>query len=65
MKSLVEFIRESEETVYTIIDKDGTVVNVANTEDEAKKIADDYNKQNPDNQAEVKADKKSSVVKED
>ena len=65
MKSLSEFIKESstEEQVYVVKDKDGTIVNVCDSEEEANKIAEDYNAQNPDNNAKVSAENKSEYVK--
>lgn len=60
MKNLVEFIQESssKEQVYVVKGDDGTMFNYFSTEEEAKKAADELNKENPDNKATIsKADK--------
>lgn len=70
MKSLVDYILESEdskttlkeseendEMVWVIYDERGTIVNFAEDEEGAKKIAADYDKANPD-------DKKCTIKKE-
>ena len=68
MKSFVDYLNEelnngvSNEFVYTVYDDfDKTVVNVFNTEEEAKKAADEYNKQAEENKAVIKKEKRSTV----
>ena len=43
MKSLVEYINESEEYVYVVKDCDGEILGISEFEDDAKAEANDYN----------------------
>lgn len=68
MKSIVEYItekaEESDAKVYVVKDKqDGSIVNVADSEDEAKKIGAEYKDGNPDNDFEIEVANKSDYVK--
>ena len=69
MKSITEYILEKAEDnndtkVFVVKDKqDGSIVNVAETEDEAKKIGAEYKDGNPDNDFEIEVAKKSEYVK--
>lgn len=69
MKSLIEFINESmiseadEAKVYVVKDEGtGEIVSVSDSEEEAKKIADDYKKENSDNKPKIEVSKKSEYV---
>lgn len=68
MKSIVDYITEKAEEgdakVYVVKDKqDGSIVNVADSEDEAKKIGAEYKDGNPDNDFEIEVANKSDYVK--
>lgn len=64
MKSLVEFIKESSDTVYVVYDKqDGSIVGVGDTEDDAKKVASEYENGNSDFKTEIKSEKRSEIEK--
>lgn len=64
MKSLLEYIREAQEEVFVVYDKqDGTVVNVADSEDDAKKIASEYESGGGDFKTEIKKEKRSEIEK--
>ena len=69
MKSITEYILEKAEDnndakVFVVKDKqDGSIVNVAETEDEAKKIGAEYKNGNPDNDFKIEVAKKSEYVK--
>ena len=68
MKSITEYILEKagddNAKVYVVKDKqDGSIVNVAETEDEAKKIGAEYKDSNPDNDFEIEVANKSDYVK--
>ncbi len=69
MKSLTEFITENmiseadEAKVYVVKDEGtGEIVSVSDSEKEAKKIADDYKKENSDNKPKIEIGKKSEYV---
>lgn len=69
MKSFQEFIKENmiseadEAKVYIVKDKEtGEIVSVSDTEEEAKSIADNYKKSNPDNKPTIETGKKSEYV---
>lgn len=68
MKHLKDFILEAKEdndVVFTVYDKnDNTIVNVFDTEDEAKKAAEEYEKQGEMFTTEIKKEKRNTVEKD-
>lgn len=62
MKSLVEYINESEEFVYVIKDNDGEILGISEIEDYAQKEADEWNKKTPSVKAKVHKEKKSEYI---
>ena len=65
MKSLVDYILESEEVVWVVKDKDldGAIMDVCTTEEDAKKMYDEHMKENKDNHLEITSMKRSEVEK--
>ena len=65
MKTLNEYIKESSEFVYAVIDKDldGAIMSVWNTKDEAEKEIADRLKENDHSKLEIKPIKRSEVEK--
>lgn len=63
MKTLNEYLKESQEQVYAIIDKDldGAIMSVWNTSDEAEKEKADRLKENDHLKLEIKPMKRSEV----
>ena len=67
MKSLVEFIQESQdnpqsEFIYVVYDDDGTIINVFDTEIEAKDASEEHNKAIEGNKSVVKKETRSSIM---
>jgi len=63
MKSLFEYITESEEYVFVVKDGDGEILGMSEIEDDAKKEADVWNKKTPSINAKVHKEKKSEYIK--
>lgn len=63
MKSLVEYINESEEYVYVVKDCDGEILGMSEFEKDAQAEADDYNNKTPSVKAKVHKEKKSDYIK--
>lgn len=63
MKSLVNYILESEEPIYVVKDCDGEILGMSEIEDDAKAEADEYNKKTPSVKAKVYKEKKSDYIK--
>lgn len=63
MKSLVDYILESEESVYVVKDCDGEILGVSEIEADAQAEADDYNKKTPSVKAKVYKEKKDDYIK--
>lgn len=64
MKSLIEYINESEEFVFVIKDNDGEILGMSEIEDDAQKEADEWNKKTPSVKAKVHKEKKSEYLNE-
>ena len=64
MKSLVEYINESEEYVYVVKDCDGGILGISEFEDDAKAEANDYNEKTPSVKAVVSKEKRSDYIKD-
>ena len=64
MKSLLEYINESEEYVYVVKDCDGIILGVSEFKDDAQAEADDYNKKTPSVKAVVSKEKRSDYIKD-
>lgn len=64
MKSLVEYINESEEYVYVVKDCDGQILGMSEFEKDAQAEADDYNKKTPSIKAVVSKEKRSEYIKD-
>lgn len=63
MKSLVDYILESEEIVYVVKDCDGQILGVSEVEADAQAEADDYNEKTPSVKAKVYKEKKDDYIK--
>lgn len=63
MKSLVDYILESEESVFVIKDGDGEILGLSEIEADAQAEADEYNKKTPSVNAKVHKEKKSNYIK--
>lgn len=66
MKSFVDFIKESEEAgyVWTVYDEsDGTIINVFDTEEEAKKAAEESKDGADGVKPQIKKEKRDTVEK--
>lgn len=62
MRSLSQFLNESEDMVYVVSDVDGTFIGVYENEEDAKKAKSEY-EITPDMKAEIKKEKRSEYVK--
>lgn len=65
MKNIIDYIKESQEFVYAVIDKDldGAIMSVWNTKDEAEKEIANCLKENDHSKLEIKQIKRSEVEK--
>lgn len=63
MKTLLEYINESEEYIFVVKDSDGEILGMSEIEDDAKKEADVWNKKTPSINAKVHKEKKSEYIK--
>lgn len=63
MKSLFDYICESEEYVFVVKDSDGEILGMSEIEDDAQKEADAWNKKTPSINAKVHKEKKSEYIK--
>jgi hypothetical protein len=63
MKTLLEYINESEEYIFVVKDSDGEILGMSEIEDDAKKEADVWNKKTPSVKAKVHKEKKSEYIK--
>lgn len=63
MKSLINYIHESEESIYVIKDRDDEILGMSEIEDDAKAEAAEYNKKTPSIKAKVYKEKKSNYIK--
>lgn len=63
MKSLMEYINESEEFVFVIKDNDGEILGMSEIEDDAQEEADEWNEKTPSVKAKVHKEKKSEYMK--
>lgn len=63
MKSLKEYINESQDDVYVVYYDDGTMYNYYMTRDEAENESKKLNKENSDFKTTIKVEKRSNFEK--